>query len=458
MNKEMFEELYMSQKKYFNNNKTLSYEMRKESLKKLYITIKKYENEITDALYDDLGKSKTESYMCEIGMVLSELNYQIKHLKKNMKIKKVKTPLAQFRSNSFIKPSPYGQVLVISPWNYPFLLSLDPLIEAVAAGNTVILKMSRFSQNTSLIIKKIIDEVFLPVHVTVILGGLINNDYLINKKWDYIFFTGSKEVGTIIYEAAAKNLTPVTLELGGKSPCIIDDTANIMLACRRIIFGKLLNCGQTCVAPDYLFVHKNVKKQVIEELIKQINIQYPDILNNKNYGHIINKKHFDRLLSLINNDKVIYGGGYIEEKRKIEATIMDNISKDDACMQEEIFGPLIPIMEYENIDDVINYINSNGYPLALYYFSTNKININKVLNEARFGGGCINDTIIHLATENMPFGGFGDSGLGGYHGKFGFNTFTHYKSIVDKKNSIDLPMRYQPYKKYKDDLIHKFLK
>ena len=397
--------------------------------------------------------------MCEVGLTLSEISYMLKHLKKFTKDKKVKTPLAQFHSKSYIKACPYGVVLIMSPWNYPFLLSLEPLVDAIAAGNTVVLKPSNYSKNTSLIIKEILDEVFDRKYVSVVMGGREENSLLLEEKFDYIFFTGSKTVGTYVLEQASKNITPVTLELGGKSPCIIDKSADLKMAARRIVFGKYLNCGQTCVAPDYILCDETIKNDFLKYLYREIERQYgKKPLNNFNYGKIINRKHYDRLISLIDKNKVVYGGKTKEKELRIEPTVMDNVTYDDLVMKEEIFGPILPILTFENIDDVISDLSNKDKPLALYIFSKNKKVIDKITSRISYGGGCINDVIIHLATSNMGFGGVGSSGMGSYHGKDGFDTFTHYKSIVDKKNWIDLPMRYQPYKELYRLLIKLFLR
>lgn len=418
-----------------------------------------HEEEISEAIKKDLGKSNFESYMCETGLVLSELSYMIKHTKSFSKEKNVHTPLPQFHSRSFKKPSPYGVVLIMSPWNYPFLLTIDPLADAIAAGNTVVLKPSAYSPHTSEIIASIIQECFPPEYVTVITGGRAENNCLLQEHFDYIFFTGSQAVGKEVMKNAATHLTPVTLELGGKSPCIVEKSANIKLAAKRIVFGKYLNCGQTCVAPDYIYCDKSIKEELIKELKQQIVNQFGEQpLTNADYGKIINEKHFNRISGLINPKKVVHGGKTDAQTFKIEPTIMDNVIFEDAVMQEEIFGPVLPILTYDSIDSAISKINSMPHPLALYLFSSNKKSIKKVTASCGFGGGCINDTIIHLATSEMGFGGFGESGMGSYHGKDGFQTFSHYKSIVDKKTWLDLPMRYQPYKSINSKLLYFFLK
>ncbi len=459
MNQNDIHELVEKQRAYFYSNKTLNIDRRIHALKQLQTCILKYEKEIAKALEADLGKSNFESYMCETGLVLSEISYMLKHIRKFSREKRVHTPLAQFHSRSFTKPGPYGVVLIMSPWNYPFLLSLDPLIDAIAAGNTVILKPSAYSPHTSALIKKMIHECFEPEMITVVTGGRTENTSLLEEHFDYIFFTGSQNVGKEVMKKASVHLTPVTLELGGKSPCIIDSTADLKLAARRIVFGKYLNCGQTCVAPDYICCHSSVKDVFLDEVRRQIQIQFGEHpLSNPDYGKIINEKHFNRISGLIDADKVICGGHTDPDTLRIEPTVMDHITYKDKVMQEEIFGPIMPILTYDSLDDLICKINSMPHPLALYFFTRDKAAARKVTSQCQFGGGCINDTIIHLATSEMSFGGFGESGMGGYHGKEGFRTFSHYKSIVDKKTWLDLPMRYQPYKEINDKLIHLFLR
>ena len=448
-----------NQRTYFYTGATLPLSHRIEALKKIQSYILTHEAEIGKAIRKDLGKSDFESYMCETGLVLSEITYMLKHIRSFAKEKNVLTPLAQFHSRSFKKPSPYGVALIMSPWNYPFLLTIDPLIDALAAGNTVVLKPSAYSPYTSAVIQSMIEECFDTRYVAVITGGRAENTCLLNEHFDYIFFTGSQTVGKEVMRHAAAHLTPVTLELGGKSPCIVEASANIKLAARRIVFGKYLNCGQTCVAPDYIYCDRKIKDQLLAEIKRQIKRQFrSEPLTNKNYGKIINEKHFDRITKLIDSSKVVFGGKCDRTTLKIEPTVMDHVTFDDAVMQEEIFGPILPILTYDSLDQAIHKINSMPHPLALYVFTSDKTAARKVTARCGFGGGCINDTIIHLATSEMGFGGFGESGMGSYHGKDGFRTFSHYKSIVDKKTWLDLPMRYQPYRKINEKLIHLFLK
>ena len=447
------------QRKYFQTGSTLPVNTRLNALRRLYAAISGSEKEIHEALKKDLGKSGFESYMCETGLVLEEISYMLKHTARFAREKRVRTPLAQFHSRSFQKPSPYGVTLIMSPWNYPFMLTLSPLVDALAAGNTAVVKPSAYSPNTSEVLRKILSQCFEPQYVAVVTGGRAENTCLLHEHFDYIFFTGSQAVGKEVMRNAAEYLTPVTLELGGKSPCIVDQTADIRLAARRVVFGKYLNCGQTCVAPDYIYCQRSVKDTFIKEVQKQIRKQYGrHPLDNPDYGKIINEKHFDRILGLIDEKKVVQGGGSDRKTLRIEPTVMDNVAFSDPVMQEEIFGPVMPILTFDSIDEVIHRINAMPHPLALYLFTSDKKTEKKVISRCGFGGGCINDTIIHLATTEMGFGGFGESGMGAYHGKIGFDTFTHYKSIVDKKTWLDLPMRYQPYRKLHEKMVRFFLK
>ena len=448
------------QRKFFLSGETLPIKFRKQMLKKLYASVVFHKEEILSALTSDLGKSDFEGFMCEVGLSLTEISYMIKNVKKFAKEKTVVTPLAQFASRSYKKPCPYGNTLIMSPWNYPFLLSIEPLANAIAAGNTAILKPSAYSPATSKIIEKILSECFEKNFVAVVTGGRQENAALLEQKFDFVFFTGSQAVGKEVLRHTAENLTPAILELGGKSPCIIDKSAKIKLATKRVVFGKYLNCGQTCVAPDYILCHKDIKDEFVKEVKIQIEKQYgKNPLENSDYGKIINQKHFERVSSLINAEKVVHGGKTNPQTQQIEPTVLDNVTWDDAVMQEEIFGPIMPILTYENLDQVIADLQKKQKPLALYFFSQNKKNIKAVTEKVSYGGGCINDTIIHLATSEMGFGGVGESGMGSYHGKTGFDAFSHTKSIVDKKTWMDLPMRYQPYdRKINGKLLKMFLK
>lgn len=454
------DEILESQRHYFQSGATLSVDFRLKMLKKLYQAVKNREKEICQALAKDLGKSDFESFMCEIGLTLSEISYMIRHVRKFAKERAVRTPLAQFASRSYQKPSPYGNVLIMSPWNYPFLLTVDPLADALAAGNTAIVKPSAYSPATGAVIQDIANECFSPGLVSVVTGGRKENAALLEKKFDLIFFTGSQNVGKEVLLHAAKTLTPVVLELGGKSPCIVDRTAKIKLAAKRIVFGKYLNCGQTCVAPDYVLCHKSIKEPLVQEICAQIEKQYgKHPLSNPDYGKIINEKHFDRLLGLMDRKKTVYGGEYDRTAQKIAPAVMDDVSWDDAVMQEEIFGPVLPILTFERFDELYGLLSKKQKPLALYLFSQDKTRIREVTARCSYGGGCINDTVIHLATSETGFGGVGESGMGAYHGKEGFFAFSHKKSIVDKKTWIDLPMRYQPYQRGRyGKLLKLFLK
>lgn len=435
-----------SQRAYYKSGATLSVDFRIRQLRRLYAVIKKYEDEICDALRSDLGKSSYESFMCEIGLVLSEISYLIRHVRELAGKRRVRTPLSQFCSQSYKQAVPYGNTLIMSPWNYPFLLTVEPLADAVAAGNTAIVKPSAYSPATSAIVEKMIGECFSKRQVAVVTGGRAENSALLEQKFDFIFFTGSQAVGKEVLRRAAEHLTPVVLELGGKSPCIVDATANLKLAARRIVFGKYLNCGQTCVAPDYILCERSVKDRFVEAVKAEILRQFGERpLENENYGRIVNRKHFDRLCRLIDEEKVIHGGERDAETCRISPTVMDNVTESDAVMGEEIFGPIMPIITFEDFDKTVDALKDKDKPLALYLFTSNKRHARRVSEELSYGGGCINDVIIHLATSEMGFGGVGESGMGSYHGKDGFDAFSHYKSIVDKKTWIDLPMRYQPY-------------
>ena len=454
------DQLLTAQRKNFQSGVTLPISFRIAMLKKLLAAVNRYEDEIAAALTADLGKSDFEGFMCEIGMVRSEISYMIRHTKRFAAGKTVKTPLAQFPSRSYRKPSPYGNVLIMSPWNYPFLLTIDPLVDAIAAGNTAIVKPSAYSPATGAVVEKILTECFPPEYVAVVTGGRKENAALLEQKFDLIFFTGSQNVGKEVLRHAAETLTPAVLELGGKSPCIVDETANIPLAAKRIVFGKFLNCGQTCVAPDYILCHERIKEQLVAQLRDQIRKQYGnDPLCNPDYGKIINQKHFDRICGLIDPRKVVAGGERNVDTLQIAPTVMDRVTLDDAVMQEEIFGPVLPILTFRSIEDVSDMLHGLPKPLALYIFSDNKRNIRLITEHCRYGGGCVNDVIVHLATSEMGFGGVGESGMGSYHGKAGFDTFSHTKSILDKKTWLDLPMRYQPYHRgLYGKLLHFFLR
>jgi aldehyde dehydrogenase (NAD+) len=447
------------QRDFFNTGITLPVSYRIKALKELQDNIRKNQKEIAEALKKDLGKSEIEAFMCEIGLVLSEITFMLKHVRSYAKDKRVKSPLTNFPSSSFVKSSPYGVTLIMSPWNYPFLLSMDPLVDALSAGNTVILKPSAYSPATSCIIEKIIKESFDPQYVNVITGGRAENACLLEQKFDYIFFTGSQAVGKEVLRHAAQYLTPATLELGGKSPCIVDASAKIELTAKRLVWGKFLNCGQTCVAPDYLLCHSSVKEKLIACIKKEIKNQFgEEALKNPDYGKIINQKHFERLCSLINEDKIVYGGKRDSSSLQIEPTLLDNVSWEDSVMGEEIFGPILPVLTFDKDEEIFNLLQNKQKPLAFYLFSQNKKQIKEFTSRFSFGGGCINDCVIHLATSSMGFGGVGESGMGAYHGKVGFDTFSHKKSMVNRKTFMDLPLRNQPFTGLKYKLLKIFLR
>lgn len=458
MEQEVIHHMLEKQREFFRSGVTLPPIYRIEHLRRLRETICANEGKITEALKSDLGKSGFESYMCEVGLVLEEIRYMLKYACGLSKPRSVSTPLHQFAAKSYIQPEPYGNVLIMSPWNYPFLLTMGPLVDALAAGNTAVIKPSAYSPATSRVIQELIEACFDPAYVAVVTGGRAENQALLEEKFHYIFFTGSQSVGKVVMEKAAQHLTPVTLELGGKSPCIVDETADLKLAARRIVFGKFLNCGQTCVAPDYVWVHESVKEPLIRLIFEQIRVQYGEHpLENPNYGKIISARHFERLLSLIDPKKVVMGGTWDAQRQKIAPTVLNSVTWEDAVMGQEIFGPVLPIMTFTELEDVISQLQGKDTPLALYFFSRHRPSIESVTQRIPYGGGCINDTIIHLATTAMGFGGVGESGMGSYHGKTGFDTFSHMKSIVNKKTWIDLPMRYQPYKKTYEKLLRWFL-
>ncbi|MBC7640725.1 MAG: aldehyde dehydrogenase [Flavobacterium sp.] len=421
---------------------------RKKTLLSLLENIIHYENEILEAMYKDFKKPFFEGFLTETNYVVTDLKATLKNIDIWSKPKKVNASILNFPSSDYIYSEPYGNVLIISPWNYPYQLALCPLIAAVAAGNSVTLKPSENTPNTSLIIAKIIRETFNEKHVVAILGDAGMAEQLLKQRWDYIFFTGSVAVGKIIAKIAAQNLTPVTLELGGKSPCIVDQTANIKLSARRIIWGKLINAGQTCVAPDYILVHKKVKSELIENLkieIKRALGENPEI--SPDFARIVNQKNWDRQLQLLENQNVIFGGQSAKSDYYLAPTLIDEPNLDSQLMQEEIFGPILPIISYETKSDIKKIISSYDKPLSLYMFSEKKSFVNDVIAEYSFGGGCVNDVVIHLANNNLPFGGVGNSGIGAYHGKYSFDTFSHKKSIVKRGTWLDIPIRYAPYDK-----------
>lgn len=446
------------QREFFASGKTLDIDYRIKALSRLRRTIIDHEAEIEFALREDLGKSFSEGYMCEVGLTLSELRHQIAHARKWAKPHAAITDLANFYSQSYTVAEPYGVTLIMSPWNYPFMLTMEPLVGAIAAGNCCVVKPSGYSPATSAVIARLIKEAFEPGHVDVVLGGREQNATLLDQRFDYIFFTGSKTVGKLVQQKAAENLTPTTLELGGKSPCIVSADADLSLAAKRIAFGKWLNVGQTCVAPDYVLVDKHVEAQFAEELVSAVvNMYGADVFTNPDYGHMVNEKHFKRVMGLIDPAKVVLGGEGKPETLQIEPTVMMNVTRDDSVMQEEIFGPVLPIIGVSSMEEAAEFIKMDDKPLALYLFTESSDLKRYILREVPFGGGCINDTIMHIATSHMPFGGVGASGMGQYHGRASFETFSHMKSILDKATWLDLPMRYQPYGRIKDKLVRMFV-
>lgn len=440
---------FNNSKAFFNTHKTKNLKFRKQQLKLLSKNIKNHENELLDALYKDLGKSKVEAYATEIGMLLKSIKLMRKELKNWSKTKQTDTPLYLFPTKSYIKKEPYGTVLIIGPFNYPVQLVFEPLIGAIAAGNTAIVKPSELTPHVAIVIKDIIEDTFDEAYVSVVEGGIEETQTLLSLPFDYMFFTGSEKVGKIVYEAAARKLIPVTLELSGKSPVIVDDTANIKVASERISFGKFTNAGQTCVAPDYILVQRKVKNDLIKALKKTITEFYGEnIEKSPDFGRIVNQKHFNRLNDLIqiHKDNVVFGGNSSKEDLYIEPTLLDNITNDNKIMKEEIFGPILPIITYDNFDEVLEIIQSKSKPLSLYLFSEDENMTHRVVEELSFGGGAINDTLMHLANPNLPFGGVGSSGIGQYHGKYSFDTFSHMKSYTFKSTRLESSLFFPPYK------------
>lgn len=440
-------EIINNQNNYFEKGQTKDLAFRLNKLTVLKKMITENDEAIMAALKKDLNKAPFESYETEIGILLEEINYVIKNLPRWDKRKKVCTPLINFLSSSYVYSEPYGVALVISPWNYPFQLTISPLIGSIAAGNCTLIKPSEYSVYTSELLEDLMARYFEPGFISVVKGDKDVSQQLLEEKFDYIFFTGSVEVGKIIMKAASKHLTPVTLELGGKSPCIIDETADLDLAAKRIVWGKFLNAGQTCIAPDYLLVQSTIEKALvskIETYIEQFYGKEPH--RNDDYPKIISMNHFQRLLNLLKDQKIIAGGNYDLNSQQIEPTLLGAVSWDSPVMQEEIFGPILPIITFDTIGEVIKSVNNRPKPLALYYFSTNKKRQNKIIEEISFGGGCVNDTIMQVGSSYMPFGGVGESGMGSYHGKASFDTFSHKKSVVHKSNLVDINLRYPPFK------------
>ena len=434
-----------AQRGYFASGATLALEARRAALRRLYGELQQREGDVAAALRADLGKCPEEAYMCETGLLLGGIRYLERHLPALMRARRAPTPLTQFRARSFVSPSPLGAVLIISPWNYPFLLSLGPLAAAVAAGNTAVLKPASSAPASAALIAEIVAGVFAPEQVLAVAGGREENAALLEGRFDRIFFTGGAAAGREVLRRAAEHLTPVTLELGGKSPCIVDGTADIALAARRIACGKLINCGQTCVAPDYVLCDARVETELLSALAAEFRRQCPDAFGDENYGHMVNARHFERVRALIDPQKVVYGGGCDPRSLKIEPTLLAGVTAADAAMGEEIFGPVLPVLTYRTLDEAVAFVESRPRPLALYLFTRSRENKKRVLARCRFGGGCINDTVVHLTNEHLPFGGVGESGMGAYHGRRGFEEFSHLRGVMDRALRPDLPVKYRPF-------------
>lgn len=440
-------ELLSKQRQFFHSQQTKSVSFRIEALQKLRRAIIQHEQDIYQALQTDLHKSQFETYSTEIGIVLEEIRYICKHLQSWAKPKRVKTALTHFGSSGRIHAEPYGVTLIIAPWNYPFQLALAPLIGAIAAGNCAVIKPSELTPHTSALLRCFIEQIFPAEFISVVEGGIDVSNQLLAEKFDYIFFTGSVPVGRVVMEAASKHLTPITLELGGKSPCIVHRDANLRLAAKRIVWGKFLNAGQTCVAPDYLLVDSSVKQELISQLKAFIQELYPEALTNPDYTHIVNRRHFERLLSYLDQERVILGGNVDSDVLAIEPTLLDNVTWQDPVMQGEIFGPILPILTYDELSEAISKVRAQPKPLALYLFTESKETENLLMSQLSFGGGCINDTVFHIATPYLPFGGVGNSGIGSYHGKGSFDIFSHQKSVLKQTTLFDIPVRYHTTKK-----------
>ncbi|QOR67061.1 aldehyde dehydrogenase [Cytobacillus suaedae] len=438
-----YSEIYNKQRAFFRTNKTKEIDFRMKALEDLKAAVQKNEKQLIDSLKADLNKSEFDAYSTEIGFVLKEISFILSNLRPWAKPEKAKTPMTHIGSTSYIYSEPYGVALIIAPWNYPFQLSISPLIGAIAAGNCAILKPSEFTPKTSEVVAQLIKDTFPEEFVTVALGGIETSQALLKEKSDYIFFTGSVPVGKIIMEAASKNLTPITLELGGKSPCIIHKDANLKIAAKRVAWGKFTNAGQTCIAPDYLYLHKDSRDEFLTYFKDSIKELYGEnSLNNENYTRIVSENHFKRLSSFLSNGETLLGGKVDTKKLLIEPTLLTNISWEDPVMQDEIFGPILPILEYSHLTEVIEGIHNHPKPLALYIFSESENVQQEVLSSVSFGGGCINDTIYHIANPYLPFGGVGPSGTGAYHGKGSFDTFSHKKSVLKQTTKFDIPLRY----------------
>jgi len=452
------EQIISHQRQYFESGATMSLAARRQALTDLRSGIVKYQERLQEALREDVGKSPTESYMTEIGQVLGEIDYTLKHLKRWMRPQRRPTALANFPAHTKIISSPYGVVLVMSPWNYPVNLSLSPLVGALAAGNCCVIKPSELSPATAITIGQLIEDSLPKALVTVVNGGIDLAQRLLEQHFDHILYTGSIQVGKIVMECAAKHLTPVTLELGGKSPAIVTKSAPMRLTARRIAFGKYLNVGQTCVAPDYILVEECVHDTLLTLLKEEITKMYGDnALEEPHYGKIVNRRHFDRIMRLITPSKVAFGGQADPETLRIAPTILDGVSSSDPVMQEKIFGPLLPIISVKDIDEAYTFVQQRPHPLALYLFTADRKTEEYIMQGLQYGGGCVNDVISHIVARNLPFGGVGDSGMGAYHGRYSFLTFSHLKSIVKQSKWIDIPLRYQPYAPCKVKWIKRFM-
>lgn len=452
--------IFKNQKEFFESGKTINVDYRIKNLKKLNDIIKKNEDKILNELKKDLGKSNFEGYVTEVGILYDDINFHIKNVKKWSSEEKRKSPIVYYPSKSYIYKEPYGVTLIIGPFNYPFQLVIAPLMGAISAGNTAIIKPSENSRNIALLLEKLINENFPEGYLRVVnpLGGKETVSLLLDKPFDYIFFTGSVRVGKLVMQKAAQHLTPVTLELGGKSPCIVDSDAKLKLAAKRIVWGKFLNAGQTCVAPDYLCVHKSVKDELLKLIINEIRVQFGEnVRNSEDYPRIVNKSSLERLSGYLNDGKIYYGGNIDEDNLYMEPTLIIKPDLNSPLMSDEIFGPILPILVYEDLDNVIKFINHREKPLALYYFSESKKKIKYVLTSTTSGGVTINDTIIHVANPNLPFGGVGNSGVGKYHGKESFETFTHNKSVMKRGTFIEFNIRFAPYKN-KLNLVKRIMK
>lgn len=444
--REMHDNL-QNMRRYFNSQTTKDISFRIQSLQKLYKQIKISEQDIINALHEDLHKSPFEAFSTEIGLVLKEIKHHIKHLKQWQKPEKKLTPFLFFPSKSKIVKEPYGLVLIIAPWNYPFQLLFSPLIGAISAGNCVVLKTSPSAPAIAKVMDSIIKACFMQDYISIFHGNREMNQLLLSQRFDYIFYTGSPVVGKVVMKAAAENLTPITLELGGKSPCIVDKTADIHTAARRIMWGKTINAGQTCIAPDYLFVHKSIKGEFIKALQESVQMMFGENpQTSPDYPRIVSTIAMQRLIGYLDKGNIVFGGRYDLADKYIEPTVVDNLTADAGLLSEEIFGPIFPLMTFDDMQEVITYINEREKPLALYFFSKDKQSVHKMLGKTSSGGVCINDTIIHVANHRLPFGGVGNSGMGAYHGKYSFDTFTHKKATIVSTFSVDFSIKYPPYK------------